>query len=785
MVLAMAGCSGNKLGNLDFLNDPQIDLDAWSGFHESFDQSKIPELLDGFKRVAETDILSLYVNEETLAIGLEDKTTGMVYSSNIRDDQYNVSSVNKTWTERINSLFTLDYSALTGLQATPEAVYTTSKHTTGRNASQEPIIQGVRAEYTYQLVDGGIKGTFKYFNIANAQYPDGYDMSSLPVDITVEILFRISNGRLYVTIPVDGITEHNSEYGVVDIKMMPFFGAVDPSADGYVLIPDGSGAVIDFETFRTSGQNPIQAAYELYSDESANIYTTQQKQFYDVYNVTLPLFGVKEGDDAFVCFATKGEGNTRINVDQSGFGIRMHRAYTTFVYRQYYQIMLSNIVVDGEEKNVNALAKMIDRPMTAQHTHEVVYEFLSDGEANYSGMATAYRNYLKENSLLNDNITGTTIPMALDIFMGITEYQAVFDEFVKMTTFDQAKDIVSDLISRGVTNLQVMLSGWSDGGYDQTPTKIHVSSKIGGKSGLKRLGEYLSNLNIPMFLEYQTIVASSAVSGYSQGGDTVITGNGNPLTYREKGNVDTDESLFYLSAGFSYFRNQKLIRYLDNTNASIAFEDMGRIIFQDYNTSYPTSRTETTRLWREIIKETKETTGYVAVQGAGSYSFEFADRLYDIPLKSSKRQSTHYDVPFVQLVLHGSIPYTADPANYFYDFDLQILKWIEYGYTPCYEVTHEASILLKETSYNSLFSSQYELWADQIVEVYKTFNEDLASTWNSYMVLHEQIASNTYRVLYANGTQVFVNYSDHDVLYKGNNENIIVPSLGYVVKEAE
>ena len=51
---------------------------------------------------------------------------------------------------------------------------------------------------------------------------------------------------------------------------------------------------------------------------------------------------------------------------------------------------------------------------------------------------------------------------------------------------------------------------------------------------------------------------------------------------------------------------------------------------------------------------------------------------------------------------------------------------------------------------------------DEVVSVYETFNEQLCDVWNAYIVGHEEVATDVYKVTYDNGKSVYVNYTDKE-----------------------
>ncbi len=169
--------------------------------------------------------------------------------------------------------------------------------------------------------------------------------------------------------------------------------------------------------------------------------------------------------------------------------------------------------------------------------------------------------------------------------------------------------------------------------------------------------------------------------------------------------------------------------------------------------------------------------GGAAADGANSYTFKSADILFDIPIGSSRVQIADRDIPFLQMVLHGYIPYAGEAGNLFYDHDVLVLKWLEYGCLPYYELTYQSSEKLINTGYAELFSSHYLQCRDQILETYRLFRDNLDGVWNSLMTEHT-CEGDISKITYESGRILYLNYSEQDVTY----ENNVIPARGFLVR---
>jgi len=138
-------------------------------------------------------------------------------------------------------------------------------------------------------------------------------------------------------------------------------------------------------------------------------------------------------------------------------------------------------------------------------------------------------------------------------------------------------------------------------------------------------------------------------------------------------------------------------------------------------------------------------------------------------------------IPFYQMILHGSVYYTTDPENLFYDTQRQFLQWIETGAIPYYILTYRRSENLAYTNYNHLFTSFYEDWIDVAADRYHELNREFGAFFHLDMVDHVRLAENVVRVTYADGSHIYLNYAEEPVSIGG----LSIDGLDYLVVASE
>ncbi|MBP1989074.1 DUF5696 domain-containing protein [Paenibacillus eucommiae] len=694
-----------------------------------------------YEQIAESGHLVLYSNLTTGAIAVKDSRTGYVWKSVVDRKDYDLDKEKALWQNYMSSMVSLTYTSLL--------------------STREQVLSKL-----YSFSDAKLVGADRMKNGISLNY----DFAKIGVGVVLDI--TLEQGALIVRVPADKIRQKEN-VGIVSLELMPFFGAEGARVEGYMMYPDGSGALTRYNMKEQRPRDVKGMKLSIYSEDKVSI-DEVPIDGESSYQAMLPVFGIKNGDNAVLAASTKGAEDTWINVNPDGYMIGLNRIGFEFNYRHLYSVSMSNITVRGEGSDKSQISRA-DKELI-HSDREVRLFFLSGDEANYSGMANVYRGYLTQQGQLNKVIQDQDeIPLGLDLFMGIYEKRILWDKFIPMTTFKEAEEITSSLKGAGVGQIDLMLKGWTKGGYGKHPVKNGVpESKLGGQSGLKGLAEYVQSNGSRMFLGQDFMLAASKSWGLSSKKDVAKQGSNLPVT-------NLSNSLVLINPAKAQARSTQFLKQLNKyESSSVALDGMGQSIYHDYNKVNQMDRAQTLQTWQEVMREAVSQRHWIAVDGGNQYVLPYASRLYNIPLNSSKSLISDEDIPFYQMVVHGQIPYSSDPGNLSYDLQFQKLKWVEYGSMPLFELTWQPSSKLNKTTYNTLFTSYYEDWVKQAADIVLEFNQRLHPVWSQPMVLHEQAADKLIKVKYGNGALIYINYNDTAREIEGH----LVGALDYLVVEA-
>lgn len=659
---------------------------------------------------------------------IKDLNTGTVWSSIPRDDNFNIEDMKPLWKKKSSSWFQIGYTnLLAGLGVIVNS----------------PLLQ---MDYT---AAGYVKDEQLYVS---------YDLQQPAIKIT--FAFSLEEDGFRVKVLYDSIDEYGTDFSLVSVGILPYMGGATDSADGYYLYPDGSGAIMEFQDIVHVGDSGY--TYEIYGD--IKNYEEMQLDFSeDKPEVMLPVFGVNLNKEGYIGIVTEGEGDARIAVSCSTKTVNLNAVYNEFLFRRGFEDsrVKDKILVSYTEDMIPG-----DR--------EIYYRFLESGNTDYSAMAECYRNYLLEQDYMYGAASGE-MPLFLDIFMGIEEDGLVLNEYKKVTDFEQAEEMLTELAEAGVSGLNVNLKGYSHRGYHSEPLKFNVNSSLGGKKGLESFLAKAKEKSVPVTLDANVAHAWDSSTGFSTRTDVIITGNFMVLT-------DKDEQLFVLSPEVSEKNMNRFMKKASKYDVSgYRISGVANAVAYNYNEGHEFSSNDTVALWENMLQNIEAENELLAVNGGNAYALKYADVLGDIPDSDMGYKFTTREVPFYQLVTHGLAAYSNVAGNLSGEMQTTMLKWIEYGYVPYFELTYDGSEELMYTSYNELFTSTYENWFDTVVEVYREMQESVGHTWNQVMTGHNCLEKDVYCTTYADGTRVYVNYAKESKTIDG----VTIEAMDYTVVKGE
>lgn len=617
------------------------------------------------------------------------------------------------------------------------------------------------AQYTANSLAASVREGGARVDMIPGGFRVTYDFSRKKDRYIIPVEYVLTDDGLRARILFTEIVEYG-DCMVTSVAFLPYMGAAPAQSEGYILVPDGCGALIDL-----NGWHKGFAAYrQIIYGKDASLTVTQKMG--RAMTAALPVLGIKNGRTAVFAMISQGAAFATAYAFPSGADSSFSTAYFDFTYRASDTLVMADKT--WASKNVTLHAN------TKNDTLDICvdYSFLSDAQADYMGMAQVCRKALFGNDA--DRRARALPGINLDVYCGVKEEQSLLGFMVKrvlpMTTFDKARGMLEALSDSGVSPVHMRLFGWEAGGLqDAVRTAPAVESALGGRKGLERL------------------IASSRQAGGSLSPDvdflrfykqTLTYGALNAAARRVTGDV-AEQRQFLVS---TYQPDeQKASHYLLSGNAlpgvleryaraypyeRLSLDSFGSLLYSDYRLGKGyVSREEMARTLADLA-EALRTGGLTLVTGYGyAYMLPYVSAVMDVPLFDSGYDLTACDVPFYQLVLRGYVDMYAPAGNQTENPRRWLLRLLETGVNPSYIVTDLPAERMRRTDYAGLISTAFDTQQARIVADYMYLQEAMARLGNAAISDYRILSPLVRQTTYDNGMTVVVNYGAESVPVDG------------------
>lgn len=661
---------------------------------------------EGFAEVADNGKFTLLLAPESGQIAVRSRDSGYVWRSN-------------------PPASTLERETVKGLQRTNlESPYIIEYVSEGKTQRNMENVRGLDLVKEYRLLEQehSIQATYTYPKLEG---------------LSLAIQYRLTDAGLEAAIPASGIKEEG-KHKLYAIHLLPFFGAVSGvEEEGYLFVPDGPGGLL---YYREAGkQQGNRYEFPLYGTDV----TLGREQGAAREQISYPVFGLKRGDEAFAAIVKEGGMTALVRAQPGGSVSTYHTVNAIFIYREEYLRKLSRLAPP-----VVSMQKELNR-----RDRRVEYRLLAGGEAGYVGMAHAYRSYLEESGQLQQSLAPVTdIPLQLALIGGGSKPRFGGLGYSAATTFAQAEEIAAEVAGSGIASLRVIYHGWQDGGFTASDGRFPIEPALGGAKGAARLAEALHEQGGELWFADNLVWMDADRTRVSPKTDGIRSIDSTVL-------FDKITGLFILNPAIAVRGAHELVERLQQVGADgIQYTGLGEHLFRDYNPGQPLEREDTAHLYRALLEYTAERLGGAGVDRGNDYVLSGVSLINELPMESSYDLLIDETVPFYPIALHGAVGYTAGPGNLRNEYGKELLRAIEYGALPYFQLTYEPSLVLKGTDYSDVYSSEYGIWKSRLLEEYSQFNQ-LAAVYHQRIADHRKLAEGVYLTRYEDGTEVTVNYN--------------------------
>ena len=620
-----------------------------------------------------------------------------------------------------------------------------------------------KGDFTWELIENGVAIRY-YFPKQGFVIPVQYVLEEDCLAASI-----ISEG-IEEEVWEDPDTDPEKKQSVMNVALLPFMGAAGSDDEGYLIIPDGSGALIHFNNGRTGAAIYQQDVYG--RDDALTI----RKAATTTYDVNMPLFGIVRNGRALMAVVENGDYQAQLIAMVNG----QLTGYSNAYFAVQYIHMEANTIMPGSEHSTDVM--LPTNTFRDMGNFTVRYYPLAAENATYADVAAAYRAQLGLKESIADAATQqlemvASIP-SIDTFLGVP-----YESVRVLTSYEQAAQTLRDFAAEGLNDLTLRYTGWSKQSVrGKMVTGLDLDNRLGGKKAFDGLRQAVKETGAEMVLAVDLIDIYEDGNGYWSlfaATDSVnSTAKQVPEFLQSTGYQDPEGKPWYLlSPDKVPEAARKLAENLSGQVDGVSLSMLGNTVYSSFGKT-GISRTSAGMYWQQALETLSGKIQTLSAKTASAYAFPYIEQVDATPCASSRFEVTDMEIPFYQMVTHGAMVLYTEPANEDGNVRKALLRAIEYGMYPSWRVIAGDTALLSGTDYASWHAASLDAWREEIKNT-AAWMAPLGVYAGMQMTGHEQVTATLSVTTYANGDMVLVNYGSEDAEHLG----VTVPALGYAIKE--
>lgn len=631
----------------------------------------------------------------------------------------------------------------------------------------EGLIKAYCPDYTYEDLDNG------HLELGYTPMDKAEALFNVALEYKIEETYAGSGEYgLTVRLPANGLRFDESNFRLTSIQILPYMGASTNPNSGYTFFPDGTGTLFDSEELANIKADTYFYG-TLYGDDYAYYNLGTGAPHNEV--VRYPVYGLVENqlqedgtvkDRGFVAIIEEGDAMTKlISYHMSKYNtIRMEvnpRPSDTYNLSDAISVSgLSTWTVVSPRKYTGDFKiryiMLTDKSVAEEANIKNSYE------PTYVGMAKAYREYLVGNGVLT-KLTKSDIkediPLYIETF-GCTETTKKFLSIpykteIPLTSFGDIQKMYEELSQRNVTNINFILTGYTDGGLTNAkiPYNLKWDKSVKKELSFEELLEDARANGYGVYPDFDFVFSSdnTLFDGLTLDKHAVKTIDDRYTSKREySATRQTYINYFELAmspAYFSRFYTKLTDNYLKYDPMGISVSTLGSYLSSDFDEDEPYNREDSKQFTSEAFAYLDSKYDKVLTSGGNVYTWKYVDYITDAATDSSRHARSCATVPFLGMVLHGYVQFAGSAINMEGNIDYALLRAIENGASIKFILSYRNTEKLKQNYDTSeYYSVRYDIWQDDLVECYQELNEVLKNVQDSLIVEHKFIDDSAVRI---------------------------------------
>ncbi len=572
---------------------------------------------------------------------------------------------------------------------------------------------------------------------------------------------------------IEKASAKKEKLSVMSVSLLPFMGAAGARDEGYLVVPDGSGALIHFNNGRSNAAVYQQDVFGRDSTLSVKRAATR------TYQLNMPLYGMVKNGLALMAVVEQGEYQAQLNASVAGQLTGYNNAYFAVTYIN----MENNTLMAGSSSSKSVtLAANTFRDMGDFVVH---YYLLDKENATYADIAAAYRDQLGLQDAKAEHASSTQLKMVASIPSVKTFIGIPYNSITVLTSYRDASRVLSDLSAAGVKGISLHYSGWSNQSVKgKMVTGLSLDGRLDGKSGFDQLLGSAQSTDSRLSLAVDLVNLYKNGNGYwslfSATDNVNSTARQMNEYHMSTGVKDPSGKTWYLlSPDIVPEVSSKLAASMAGSQAGVSLTALANTVYSSLGKN-GISRTRAGAYWKQALEALHGSIPYLTAEAPNAYAFPYIQQADGAPMASSRFDVMDTDIPFYQLVAHGAMIMYTEPLNERGSTDTALLRMAEYGLYPSWRLIARDPALLSGTDGADWFATSFDAWREDVVRIAGQM-EELTPYAFMRMTGHERLSADVSVTTYENGDRVFVNYGKAPAEVSG----VTVPPQSYIIKEVD
>lgn len=573
--------------------------------------------------------------------------------------------------------------------------------------------------------------------------------------ITIPLQIRLHEEGIEISCQTSQIKEEGS-FQLIKMALDPYMGSAGRNDKGYMVVPDGSGALIHFNNGKEKSEKFSMLVYGDDPSLSGELKKSNTK------TVSLPVFGINRNQTGLLGVITSGDANAQIVSQVSGQRNSQNAVYGDFILRN------KDMVVVGESAltQTKQVVKYDEKHLVSKIC-SVAYYPLEQNKYTYSDLALKYREILISQGLEKKS-TQNSCRIYAELYAGVFKQKTFlglsFNLFENLTNYSDVKRISNELRTEGVQSPVILYRQWNKNEINgKMQNKISFKSSLGSK---KELLSLLENEGGNVFLSFSPFAVNKSGNGFWKFFDAAKRLSNEPVllyTYKRSTQYKNTSvkpgylpDLSTLSDTMQSFGAAAKKYNINN----LYLPDLGRMLYTNFDKNNYTSR-ETYK--EEVENQLADDTGVITMNAPNSYALKYASNIVGLSYGSSAFDVEDQAIPFYQIAVSGLIPYALDAVNLNSNPHKIVLQTIETGADLYFSWIAGNGSGLKDTELDYLYGADYSLWKSYAIDCQKELDSVYGKIGSRIIIDHEILEENVMRTTFENGKSVIVNYNDNAI----------------------